>query len=54
MGGGGAGAATAHALMGMYVGTLTLFDPNGARAAANCARLCAPCMATGARWWGRI
>lgn len=41
MGSGGAGAATAHALMSMGVGTLILFDPHADRAEGLCASLCA-------------
>lgn len=41
MGAGGAGAATAHALMGLGVAQLTLFDPDDNRATALCDALCA-------------
>ncbi|MCI4591953.1 shikimate dehydrogenase [Sphingobium sp. BYY-5] len=40
MGGGGAGAATAHALMTMDTGTLVLFDPNTDRVRDLCVSLC--------------
>jgi shikimate dehydrogenase len=39
MGSGGAGAATAHALMGMGTGKLVLFDPNMDRAKTLCSSL---------------
>lgn len=39
MGSGGAGAATAHALMGMGTGKLVLFDPNRDRAQTLCTSL---------------
>nr|WP_256869509.1 shikimate dehydrogenase [Sphingobium lactosutens] len=41
MGAGGAGAATAHALMDLGVGRLTLFDLDRRRAEELCAALCA-------------
>lgn len=41
MGSGGAGAATAHALLTMGTGQLTLFDPHADRAQGLCHALCA-------------
>ncbi|WCP15311.1 Quinate/shikimate dehydrogenase (NAD(+)) [Sphingobium sp. AntQ-1] len=41
MGAGGAGAATAHALMDLGVAQLTLFDSDATRATALCDALCA-------------
>lgn len=41
MGAGGAGAATAHALMDLGVRALTLFDSDSSRAATLCDALCA-------------
>jgi shikimate dehydrogenase len=40
MGAGGAGAATAHALLDLGVGELSLFDPNAQRAEELCVALC--------------
>lgn len=41
MGAGGAGAATAHALIGLGTQRLTIFDPEADRAGALCEALCA-------------